>query len=40
MLAGFLKPDEAEVEIPKLNISYKTQTNALKFDGIVEHLLY
>jgi ATP-binding cassette subfamily E protein 1 len=40
MLAGVLKPDEAEVEMPKLNISYKPQTIAPKFDGTVKDLLY
>jgi ATP-binding cassette subfamily E protein 1 len=40
MLAGVLKPDETEVEMPKLNISYKPQTIAPKFDGTVKDLLY
>jgi ATP-binding cassette subfamily E protein 1 len=40
MLAGILKPDQEDVEIPKLNISYKPQTIAPKFDGTVRDLLY
>ena len=31
MLAGILKPDDEEVEMPKLSISYKPQTIAPKF---------
>ena len=38
MLAGLLKPDDASVEIPPLNISYKPQTIAPKFEGRVEDL--
>ena len=40
MLAGILKPDEEDVEIPKLNISLKPQTIAPKFEGTVRELLY
>ena len=36
MLAGLLQPDEGSGEIPKLNISYKPQTIAPKYDGTVE----
>lgn len=35
MLAGLLKPDDEEVEMPKLSISYKPQTIAPKFQGTV-----
>lgn len=31
MLAGILKPDDEELELPKLSISYKPQTIAPKF---------
>ena len=31
MLAGLIKPDNEEVEMPKLSISYKPQTIAPKF---------
>lgn len=40
MLAGVLKPDDADVEMPRLNVSYKPQTIAPKFDGTVKDLLY
>ena len=40
MLAGILKPDDAETEMPRLNISYKPQTIAPRFDGTVRDLLY
>lgn len=40
MLAGILKPDVEDVDIPKLNVSYKPQTIAPKFDGTVRDLLY
>lgn len=39
MLAGVIKPDDADVEMPKLNVSYKPQTIAPKFDGTVRDLL-
>lgn len=39
MLAGILKPDDDGTEIPPLNISYKPQTIAPKFEGSVEDLL-
>ena len=40
MLAGILKPDDSSIEIPKLNVSYKPQTIAPKFEGTVKDLLY
>ena len=40
MLAGILKPDNADTELPRLNISYKPQTIAPKFDGTVRDLLF
>lgn len=39
MLAGILKPDDEELEMPKLAISYKPQTIAPKFQGSVRELL-
>ncbi len=38
MLAGLLQPDGGDEELPKLNISYKPQTIAPKFDGTVQQL--
>lgn len=40
MLAGILKPDDTGVELPKLNVSYKPQTIAPKFEGSVRELFY
>jgi ATP-binding cassette, sub-family E, member 1 len=40
MMAGILKPDDTGVELPKLNVSYKPQTIAPKFEGSVRELLY
>jgi len=40
MLAGIIKPDDEKAEIPKLNISYKPQTIAPKFEGTVSDLLF
>ena len=40
MLAGVLKPDDTTIEMPRLNVSYKPQTIAPKFDGTVRDLLY
>ncbi len=40
MLAGILKPDDEDVDIPRLNVSYKPQTIAPKFEGTVRDLLY
>ena len=40
MLAGVIKPDDTEIEMPRLNVSYKPQTIAPKFDGTVKDLLY
>ena len=38
LLAGILKPDEEDVELPRLNVSYKVQKIAPKFEGKVKHL--
>ena len=39
MLAGLLAPDgEAADLLPKLNVSYKPETIAPKFEGTVEQL--
>jgi ATP-binding cassette, sub-family E, member 1 len=38
MLAGLMPPDQGSDDLPKLNISYKPQTIAPKFDGSVEML--
>jgi ATP-binding cassette subfamily E protein 1 len=40
LLAGILTPDQEDVEMPKLTISYKPQTIAPKFEGTVQELLY
>lgn len=40
MMAGILKPDDTGVELPKLNVSYKPQTIAPKFEGSVRELFY
>ena len=40
MLAGVIKPDDETIEMPKLNISYKPQTIAPKFEGTVRELFY
>jgi ATP-binding cassette subfamily E protein 1 len=40
LLAGIIKPDNEDVELPHLNVSYKPQTIAPKFDGTVRDLLY
>lgn len=40
MLAGILKPDDENADIPRLNISYKPQTIAPKFEGTVQDLFY
>lgn len=40
MLAGVLKPDDTGIEMPRLNVSYKPQTIAPKFEGTVKDLLY
>ena len=39
ILAGILKPDGDDTDFPKLNISYKPQTIAPKFQGSVRNLL-
>jgi len=38
MLAGKLKPDESDVEIPELNVSFKPQKISPKFTGTVRQL--
>lgn len=40
MLAGRLKPDEGESDVPTLNISYKPQKISPKSEGTVRQLLY
>jgi ATP-binding cassette, sub-family E, member 1 len=40
VMAGVFKPDDDETELPRLNISYKPQTIAPKFQGLVRELLY
>ena len=40
MLAGVLKPDDPTIEMPRLNVSYKPQTIAPKFQGSVNDLLF
>jgi ATP-binding cassette, sub-family E, member 1 len=40
MLAGILKPDEDDVEVPALNVSYKPQKISPRFEGTVRSLLY
>lgn len=40
MLAGLLKPDGEDVDIPELNVSYKPQKISPRFDGTVRQLLY
>ena len=40
LLAGIIKPDDEELEMPKLSISYKPQTISPKFKGTVQELLY
>ena len=40
MLAGVLKPDDESIEMPKLNISYKPQTIAPKYQGTVKDLMF
>lgn len=39
MLAGKIKPDEQDTEIPELKISVKPQSISPKFDGTVQELL-
>merc|ERR1712151_476693 len=39
MLAGYLKPDDAEEELPEMNVSYKPQAISAKFEGTVRELL-
>lgn len=40
LLAGIIKPDDESVDLPKLNISYKPQEIAPKFEGTVKDLFY
>ena len=40
MLAGLHKPDDPETEVPELNVSYKPQKIAPKFEGTVRMLLH
>ena len=40
MLAGILKPDDTDTEMPRLNVSYKPQTISPKFEGTVRDLLF
>ena len=40
MLAGIHKPDDESLELPRLNISYKPQTIAPKFQGTVTDLFH
>jgi len=40
MLAGIHKPDDESLELPRLNISYKPQTIAPKFQGTVSDLFH
>lgn len=40
MLAGVIKPDDTSIDMPKLNVSYKPQTIAPKFEGTVRDLMY
>ncbi|KAJ1830868.1 Fe-S cluster-binding ribosome biosynthesis protein [Coemansia sp. RSA 2711] len=39
MLAGLLKPDEEDTEVPELNVSYKPQKITTRFPGTVRMLL-
>lgn len=39
MLAGGLKPDNSDVEIPSLNVSYKPQKISPKFEVILKILV-
>lgn len=40
VMAGILKPDSEDAELPRLNISYKPQTIAPKFQGTVRDLFF
>jgi ATP-binding cassette subfamily E protein 1 len=40
ILAGIHKPDDETLEMPRLNISYKPQTIAPKFQGTVQDLFH
>jgi len=37
---GIIKPDDETIEMPRLNVSYKPQTIAPKFEGTVRDLLH
>eukprot|EP01134_Creolimax_fragrantissima_P005558 CFRG5558T1 len=40
LLAGLLKPEDDEISIPKMNVSYKPQKISPKFEGTVRQLLH
>jgi ATP-binding cassette subfamily E protein 1 len=40
MLAGLWPPDDANIQLPRLNVSYKPQKIAPKFEGTVRQLLH
>jgi len=40
LLAGLLKPDNEEVSVPELHVSYKPQKISPKFEGTVRQLLH
>jgi len=40
VMAGIMKPDDEETELPRLNVSYKPQTIAPKFQGLVRDLMF
>jgi ATP-binding cassette, sub-family E, member 1 len=40
MLVGVIKPDDEDVEIPELNVSYKPQKISPRFEGTVRALLF
>jgi len=40
MLAGIMKPDQLDAKLPQLNVSYKPQTIAPKFEGSVRELFF
>lgn len=40
VLAGLLTPDDEEVELPRLHVSYKPQTLTAKFEGSVRSLFH
>ena len=40
MLAGLMKPDDADAKLPSMSVSYKPQTIAPKFEGTVGDLFH